>query len=96
MSQTLEFESLTQEQKKLVERLASAGEPTTVTVNGEPLVSLASTYLAQDEFEPLTPEEEAELIAIIDQADEDYKAGRLTPYEEILREWGMDEKIAPE
>jgi hypothetical protein len=44
------------------------------------------TPVYEDEFEPLTDEEEAELIASFDRAEEDLANGRTHRLEDVLAE----------
>jgi hypothetical protein len=91
LSKILEYESLTQEQKLLVDRIAAAGTPTTLTFCGQPLLDLMPAQLNADSFEPLSEDEEAELIRIVDEADAARQRGELSTYDDVRKEWGLDE-----
>ena len=86
MAGTLEINSLSEDQKRLVERLSSSPEHTLLTLHGEPWLSVMPV-INDDEFEPLTEAEEAEIVAAAGQADEDRHAGRLTVYRDIRSNW---------
>jgi hypothetical protein len=55
------------------------------------LVEELTMFVKKDDF-PLKRYTKEELNAMLDEAEADIAAGRVTPHEEVMREW--DEEIA--
>lgn len=91
MSKILEYESLTQEQKLLVDRIAAARTTTTLTYCGQPLLDLMPAQMDAESYEPLSADEEAELIRIVDETDAARQRGELSSYDDIRKAWSLDE-----
>jgi hypothetical protein len=87
LSLTLEVENLTEDQRSLVEQIAASDGRVDFTLGGQPVFGVETVTI--DEFEPLTVEEEEELIKVVDQADEDMRAGRLANYRDIRNALGL-------
>lgn len=72
---------------------AKKGVPITISVRGIPEVMLVSKTDYDGLIATLETYEDPELMEAIRLGEEDIKAGRVTPWEEIKKELGLEEKI---